>query len=250
MSLHGFQRALCDLIASPELCVAARRAPEEALARFDLTARERRRLAAMVRQPGMSVNCTLYRVNRMTPLYSLLPRSCLALGDRLADEAAEFWRAGGTDLQFGPEIVRFAAFLRERLDAGQLASPYLAELLDFELALHELRLAPRRRLLGELAAGASGRAWRVSPLVRVVRFSHEPAALLGALAEGRVPDESDAPGGDFHLLLDATGPALELRPLDGHFGAALAEAAAGAGRPPEESDVARALVEAGLLVPA
>jgi len=39
----AYQQALCDMIASPELCLRVRRDPAS-LASFDLTERERRRL--------------------------------------------------------------------------------------------------------------------------------------------------------------------------------------------------------------
>jgi hypothetical protein len=47
--------------------------PDTAFSAYDLTPRESRRLALMLCDEGMSVNCTLYRVNRLTPLYSVRP---------------------------------------------------------------------------------------------------------------------------------------------------------------------------------
>jgi hypothetical protein len=91
MTAVAYQRALCDLIASPKLCLEVRRRPETALAPYELTARERRRLEAVVRQPGMSVSCTLYRVNRLTPLATLHPVSCRLLGSRFVVVAERFW---------------------------------------------------------------------------------------------------------------------------------------------------------------
>jgi hypothetical protein len=152
-------------------------------------------------------------------------------------------------MQFAPEAERFAGFLRRRLAGGELASPFLGEILDFELALEALRAAPRRRLLAELAQRPPGSAWRLHPLVRVVRFAHEPAALLGALGAGRVPDEAEATPGEYHLVLDGTGPELGLRPLDTRFGAVLERVSGGAPVRTETRD-ARPLIGAGLLVPA
>src|SRR3981081_119963 len=91
MTLLGYQRALTTMIASPELCLRVRSDPNAALANYDLTPREHRRLAAVARQTGMSTSCTLHRVNRMTPIYSYLPLTCLLLGDDLMRETELFW---------------------------------------------------------------------------------------------------------------------------------------------------------------
>jgi hypothetical protein len=119
MSLADYQRAFADLIATPILAAAARRDPISELGGYDLTAREQARLSAMIAAPAMSLNCTLYRVNRMTPIYPVLRRTCELLGDALMDELGSYWAATPeTSLQFGPEAARFARWLRvaARLD--------------------------------------------------------------------------------------------------------------------------------------
>jgi len=93
MSVASFQQALCDLIASPRLCLALRANPQDTLAGYQLSARERTRLMEVVWQRGMSTNCTLYRSNRVTPIYTLLNFTCRALGDQLAAVLDEFWDA-------------------------------------------------------------------------------------------------------------------------------------------------------------
>ncbi len=94
MSIAEFQRAFADLIASPERCVALRegRHGRARGLRHDACAR-RKRLETMVHHEAMSVNCSLYRVNRLIPVYSVLPHSCRLLGDRLMDELDAFWAA-------------------------------------------------------------------------------------------------------------------------------------------------------------
>ena len=69
MSVASFQQALCDLIASPSLCRALRSDPDDVMANYELSDRERRRLVEAVWQRGMSTNCSLYRSNRVTPLH-------------------------------------------------------------------------------------------------------------------------------------------------------------------------------------
>jgi hypothetical protein len=140
MSLAEFQRAFGDLVASPHACASVR-AGVGNLDGYDLSTRERARLAAMVRHPGMSTNCTLYRANRLGAIARGLPASCEALGSRLAAFVHGFWCAfPDADLQFRSEARRFAEFLAARLGndpADQaIAGIVRAEIAEFE-ALYE-----------------------------------------------------------------------------------------------------------------
>lgn len=135
MSLEAFQRAFADLTASPARCVEARADPA-ALNGFDLDDRERRRLLAMVRHPGMSHHCTLYRANRLTPVARSLPRTCVALGARLTSEMEAFWAAApDSELQYRREAERFGAFLRSRLRPDAPADAAILAELTAELAV-------------------------------------------------------------------------------------------------------------------
>ncbi len=211
MSLLGFQRALADMVASPALAMAVRRREAEALVTYDLTPRDRRRLQAVAAQPGMEVNCTLYRSNRLTPIVMLLPYTCFVLGDRLRWIAERFWDANLTDLQFATEVERFAAFLR----GLELDEPLLEEILSFELATNELRFLPRRALAEE-AARSAGDGLRLHPLVRVVHFRHEPASLLERLAAAE-PLPYALAEGDFAIVLMAGPDDLDVRVIDGQL---------------------------------
>jgi hypothetical protein len=193
VTLLAYQQALCDLVASPELCLRVR-SDTATLDAYDLSDRERRRLSAVVAQPGMSTSCTLYRVNRITPLYSYLPLTCTLLGDDLIVEAERYWSQGKPgDLQFGPETQRFARFLRERFAAGALASPYVGEVLELELAANALR-------------------WGADPPRRMVRFAHDPEPLLAALADVRAP-EPDLQDGDYLVELEVVGGEVRISSL-------------------------------------
>jgi len=234
MTLLAYQQALCDLIASPRLCLEARADPEAALSSYDLAPRERRRLAAVVRQPGMSTSCTLHRVNRITPIYSYLSLTCFLLGDRLIREVEAFWSQGKpSDLQFGPESERFGRFLKRRLRAGSVRDPYLEEVLDFELAVNRLQAMSREgsRLpvapaIGDRQPEFPSSPSGLHPLVSVVRFRHEPLSLLEALSRGRRPDP-EPERGRYFVALDASGGDLELTQVEPEVAEKLAEHGAG-----------------------
>lgn len=207
MSLIGFQRALAAMIADPMLTEAVRSGHAASLAGFDLTARERRRLGGMAGQPGMRTNCTLYRANRITPLFRLLPLTVKALGPELRRVVDGFWRAcPHTSLQFAEEVALFGGYVRGLLTHGALANPLLPDVLDFELARCELSYRPPED------GGA--------PL-RAVRFRHDPELVLGLAAAGSVLS-ADAEAGEFWLLLDGRGPEVTVMRLDPEVGRRLA----------------------------
>jgi hypothetical protein len=207
MSLLGFQLALRDLIASPDLCLGLRASPEGVLARYDLSGREQRRLVNVVRQRGMSVNCTLYRVNRVTPIYTLLTMTCHLLGNDLRREMDAFWASSeATTLQFKHEIHQFAVFIRRRLREGILVNPYIEEVLDFEQAVNVVQYLHRQEISERLAECESSVSdstdLRLHPLVRLIPFRHDPERLLPALADLE-PSPVDMPQGEYYLLVDA-----------------------------------------------
>jgi hypothetical protein len=194
MSLADFQRAMADLAASPALCRRARADPDEALERYALTGRERARLASVVGQPGMQVNCTIHRTTRLIPLDTLLPLTCAALGRALGDEVDGYW-SGATRpaIRFETEGARFVAHLESRMEHGREAwpcpAPALVDLARLELAMETLRIAPRSEAGGE---GGRSSGHRLHPDARVVRIDHDPGALLAG-ARARPPDLGSVP---------------------------------------------------------
>jgi hypothetical protein len=188
MSLEGFQRALADLVAAPALCLAVREDPDDVLSGYDLSGIERRRLWEVVWQRGMSANCTVHRATRVTPIYTLLPLTCAALGPALGAELDAFWSAAPRMLiRFDLEISRFARFLQRRLERDCVDIPHdrqaVTSLLAIELACETIRLAPtgsRRR--------------------KALQLQFEPVALLGA-ARLEPPDFSGVPKGDYRLIV-------------------------------------------------
>jgi len=248
MTMEAFQQAMCDLVASPDLCLTLIETPEEVLGRYDLSERDRRRLVEVVQQPGMLVNCSLYRANRLSPIYNLVPRTCFLLGKSLLEEASEFWKEfKETRLQFHEEVQRFGDFLRRRIELGALRNPLLAEVLEYELALNEFRYFPRVEVLArlELKKTESERV-QLHPLIRVLLFRHEPRRLLQFLDELR-PPSYELVEGEFWLLLDGKGEEVETKLIDPVVGRLLKAIEAGIA-PSMSADDVEALMEAGLAV--
>lgn len=245
MSLREFQRALADLVATPELCRAARADPAAVFGGYALTPLEERRLAAVVGQRGMATSCSLYRANRLAPLLIFLPLTCFLLGPRLRGELDRFWEAHARPGDLAEqELHGFAELLRARLASGELEDPLLGPVLEYELAGFTLGLLPPP---GPASAPPEGPA-RVHPRVRVVAFRHDPAALLPLLAARQAPPYA-LEEGEFYLLLDARGPERAASVVPPRLGRLLRALDGGADAAPtgEEIDT---LVSAGLALPA
>jgi len=121
--------------------------------------------------------------------------TCRLLGQNLRRELDVFWSAErAVDLQYLQETQRFARFVKERARLGLLNNNYVEEIVDYETAAIELRFANRT----------------VEPLIRFVRFSHDPSRLLGLLEKSE-PIPEDLPHGDYCVLLKARGGVLEVR---------------------------------------
>lgn len=143
MSLHAYQTALARMTLDPALCRRILAEGERALSGYDLTPRELRRLAAIVRQPGMRVNCILSRANRLAAISGLLPRTCSLLEDQLRDLLDRFWgQHDMASLQTLAAGLEFAAFLEREIAAGRVTHPDAAETLASEVAAAE-SLTPR-----------------------------------------------------------------------------------------------------------
>lgn len=167
MSLAAFQAALARLIMEPEFRDHVRAGGDVAL-RGDLSEVERVRLLRIAADPGLDVNRTLHKGFRLGKLRALVPLTCSLLGSRaLMREVTAFWSVRPpSGFYFLPEAVEFCEFLATR----PLRGKYLREIIAFERATLELQ-----------------RARFDAPPPQVVRFTHDPAALLSALASGRRP---------------------------------------------------------------
>jgi hypothetical protein len=249
MSLLGFQLALADLSSSVELCARVQADPGTALAEYELTPVERRRLESVARQKGTRVNVALYRHNRLVTLVTVLPGTIHLLGGQARAVVDEFWPTRGWDRNMRREAQHFAAFVRRMLDDGRLGSPCLREVLDFEMARYEVATAPHAALLAQVAQAAErwpGGPLVPHPLVRVAVFGHDPEVLLTHVAYKGPPPYADALEGEFHLLLDARSGRFEQRPLDPRAAELLLDPAIR--NDPARSAEVEELVTSGLLV--
>ena len=221
MSVLSFQQALCDLIASPALHKEAMTQPDIFLHTYDLTPLEEKRLLSVIHQKGMAVNHLLYKSNRITPIYSMLPYTTLLLDSdflTLTDEYIQLHEE--PDLQFSRELELYLAFLEEKIKAGLIANVYVNEILHFEAALTELRFAPRNKIIESLLnAHFSDQPanWMVHPLIRVVVFDHSPAELFEQLAEKKKVSEEPATG-KYYLIVDGKNEEPELRVIHPEIG--------------------------------
>jgi hypothetical protein len=131
------------------------------------------------------------RLDRSSPIHTLLPFTCLALGGRLDGELDSFWKSVGfADLSFDAVIERFAHFLKRRVENGTVRIYFLPELLDFERAAHELRFTARGPYLDRglprepRVLVQRGAQLELHPLMRVSRFPCDAEALFDTLAHG------------------------------------------------------------------
>lgn len=249
MSLIAFQLALAELGTSPGFCERVAADPGAALAGRDLTERERRRIVSAAGQEGVRVNWALYRYNRMIPLTEVLRGTCHLLGAAFDELAAEFWAEEGLNRNMRNEAERFAGFLRRALAAGRLSSPYLAQVLAFEMMRYQVATRPRPPLLAAVAEAAE--RWpdgplALHPLMRVASFTYEPNALLGLVGARRPPPYPGLPEGEFHLLLDFHSGTYQQDMLDPAWANVILDVAARRGTPDPEA--VRKLVDAGILV--
>ena len=157
------------------------------------------------------------RLDRSSPIHTLLPYACLALGGRLDGELSTFWKSVGfADLPFEAVIERFAHFLKRRVENGTVRIYFLPELLDFELAMRELRFLSRGPYLG--AGGPReprvlvqrGRQLELHPLMRVSRFPCDAQALFETLAHDDCIDCNVRSHETFLLLSVLRGPVPEV----------------------------------------
>lgn len=176
MPLPEFQKAFAALVLDARFAQRVREQGEAALAGWGLSEREARRLARATRQPGMSLNCTLARVNRFAPIAETWPMCCVVIEPRLREVLDALWaQRPPQGYQLNADVERFAQ--RLQTDAVLRAQfPYLDDVYRYEAASNALAYETRRLSAEEM----QGRYLEVD-------LQHDPAELLGPLLGHQAP---------------------------------------------------------------
>jgi hypothetical protein len=203
MSAVEFQRALCDLTLSPRLAASVLRGGT-ALRAYDLTPIESARLEAVVRQRGMSLNCTLARANRFAPIADAFPLTCSLLKPQLRALLDALWSDHRPEgYQLTGEVEAFAAFVRARLADGTIGNPYAEEVFCYDSAAWSL--------IQTLRAASSEASWG-GPRTHTarVRFHHDPHAIVPALERDEMPPP-DLPRREYVVTFVLRGDVLDVQ---------------------------------------
>ena len=170
-------------------------------------------------------DATPQRLNRSTPIHTILQFTCRALGVRLAGELDTFWQTVAfAELSCEKTLDRFAVFLKRRVENGTIRIHFLPELIDFELTCNELRFLPRRELLADANGGiplTRDAGLSLHPLVRVLRFPCDAEALFATLCPnpaGRARHVHNRRRESFLLLSVLKQPTPEVFQLDPRLG--------------------------------
>jgi hypothetical protein len=204
VSLSDFQRALSDMTLDARLAARVRKHGTAALDDYHLTPLEQRRLSEIARQPGMDLNCTLARGNRLAPIVEMFPLTCELLKPSLRELLDEFWQGRRPDnYQLVGEDEAFAEFLSRKIERAELdQQPYAEEVLRYERTCVALAKSLRFTSAEDLPAHGDAR-------VRFVRFEHDPRVLVREL-ENRTLPPPDVPKGDYLVRITLSGDALEV----------------------------------------
>ena len=171
MSMQAFQRLLVEITLSPRKARALRAGETWVTEGLDLTDRERARLSNIVRQPGISVNCSLSRGNRFEMVAGRFPMSCVLLQPVLKRLLDEHWEASlPSNYQLLGIDSAFAEFIDFKIRSGELDIEYLPEILAYERACLEL---------ASLSDSEDPSA--------IVEFAHSPDDLLPPLSRLEAP---------------------------------------------------------------
>ena len=200
MALSDFQRALSEMTVYPSLAARVRAEGDSPLAAYNLTPLERARLVAVARDPGMDLNCTLARGNRFGPILDVLPLTCTLIKPWLRELLNELWRTNRPDnYQLAGEEHAFTGFLQAKLASGEFSHPYLAEILEYEIACWNL--------VQTLRYTAEDESPHHPEPFCFVQFTHDPAALLPPLESGTLPP-ADLPSSHYPVRVTLRGDTI------------------------------------------
>jgi hypothetical protein len=203
MSTVEFQRALCDLTLNPRLAASLLHSGA-ALRAYDLTPIESSRLEAVVRQRGMSLNCTLARANRFAPIADAFPLTCSLLKPQLRALLDELWSGHRPEgYQLSGEVEAFATFIRARLADGTIEHPYAEEVFGYDSAAWSLIQSLR-------TASSNPSASEQRTHTASVCFRHDPHAIVPPLERDEIPPPG-LPAREYVVTFVLRGDVLEVQ---------------------------------------
>ena len=183
---------------SPKSFRALRRGELGLLDQYELNERERNRLLDISRQPGMAMNCSLARGNRLELIVAAFPKTCTLLKPLLPRLLDELWEQHKPDnYQLFGEEDAFAAFIARKIGQGELTVEYVSEIFDYEIVCQELTI--------ELEMGAG----EDTCFEAIVEFQHPPGELLPPLSQLVAPP-SGLPFGAFPTRVRLSESGLEV----------------------------------------
>lgn len=183
MSLKEFQRVLVDLTLNPSVARSIKQEGGSALKEYDLSQLECDRVLNIVRQPGISVHCSLSRGNRFEEIAAVFPMTCVLLEPVLGAVLDELWRSSRPqNYQLSGEEAAFAALVGRKLADGSVKIEYLHEIFAYEMICWDL--ARRMRLERD-----------PNFVIKVrMEFQHSPGDLLPPLSRLEAPPPGLLPG--------------------------------------------------------
>lgn len=214
MSLIGFQKLFAHMVADPELCRRIKNNPD-ALADngYDLTDKEKARILHLVGQKGMGTNCMLYQLNRFTPLMEHMPYTCRVLNPVIRQYTRAFWDSHlKTNFQFRDEVLLFARFILGQIQRGDIAIPYLEDIINFEIAWNHIRFnvfdGPENREAIAVYTPCLAKD------TRMVYLKHDLRALMDQVMENPPGTElPPIPRLNTHYLIKFHPAGIEMEPI-------------------------------------
>jgi hypothetical protein len=201
MSLQGFQQVIVDLTLAPKTIRRLLGGDLSPLDSYDLTEPECQRVLDVIRQPGMSVNCSIARGNRFEAIGELFPMTCVLLEPILRELLDELWEDfRPTNYQFAGEEDAFTSIVLRKMAAGDLPIEYLDEIFAYESLCADLA----RRMRNQTDPGQEFDA--------LVEFHHPPDLLLPPLSELKAPP-AGLPRGLYRALLTLRGTRFDVEML-------------------------------------
>jgi hypothetical protein len=201
MSLRAFQHAVVELTLAPRRARRLAQGDLSVIEAYDLAERERQRLLDIVRQPGMSLNCTIARGNRFEAIGELFPMTCVLLEPILRQLLDELWEdVRPTNYQFTGEADAFVAKVQQKIAQGELPIEYLDEVFAYEL------------ICLNMAQEMQNQTDKTCEVERIVEFQHSPEPLLLALSTLNAPP-AGLPSGLYRARLLLRGMRFEVEML-------------------------------------